>query len=105
MAIKKSELYASFGKRAMSCAAALSQRPTRIMCSFCSLSNMSLINMPVSLMLKSLFASFDDLVNLKGTSDIGDQINKRIIALQKQMTLAIFLTLMTVLGSGKEMQE
>ena len=25
-------------------------------------------------------ASFADLVNLKGTSDIGDQINKRIIA-------------------------
>jgi len=53
-------------------------------------------------------ASFADMVALKGTSDIGDQINKRIIApLQSANQLSDFPDFndATKLGSGKEMVE
>ena len=53
-------------------------------------------------------ASFTDMVALKGTSDIGDQINKRIIApLQSANQLSDFPDFndATKLGSGKEMVE
>lgn len=53
-------------------------------------------------------ASFKDLVALKGTSDIGDQINKRIIApLQNANQLSDMPDFndATKLGSGKEMVE
>ena len=53
-------------------------------------------------------ASFADMVALKGTSDIGDQINKRIIApLQSANQLSDFPDFNDAakLGSGKEMVE
>lgn len=53
-------------------------------------------------------ASFDDLVKLKGTSDIGDKINKRIIApLQEANDLGNLPDFndSQKLGSGKEMQD
>ena len=54
-------------------------------------------------------ASFSDMVNLKGKSDIGDQINKKIIAplvkANSQLSLSDFPDFndATKLGSGKEM--
>ena len=54
-------------------------------------------------------ASFKDMVALKGTSDIGDQINKKIIAPlakeNEQLSLATFPDFndATKLGTGKEM--
>lgn len=53
-------------------------------------------------------ASFNDLVKLKGTSDIGDQINKRIIAPIKEANDLGNLPDFnddSKLGKGKEMQE
>ena len=80
------------GRAATNCAAAWMPASTRTTSSSCCSSSTSATNTPASPTRRSPFpqgASFKDMVALKGKRDIGDQINKKIIAPAGQCQQAV----------------
>jgi type I restriction enzyme M protein len=94
----------------MNCAAAWMPASTRTMCWCCCSSNTSATNTRASRLRRSPFLRVPvckDMVALKGKPDIGDQINKKIIAplgMPTSLHPADFND-PALLGSGKEMVE
>ena len=107
MALKKSELYSSLWQSCDELRGVDASQYRTMSSSFCS-SSTSATNtpgVPAPIIIPE-GASFKDMVALKGKPDIGDQINKKIIApLANANKLSDFPDFndATKLGSGKEM--